>query len=147
MLQRDSTEGKKNMVKESSGRGLGKRESGKEYLETEVPEGAALPRSPAPPRGTDTHPYHHRSSITPSHGPLQSGHILLTLTGRLQQKLMPMVSNFYFGWPEINSAKLTLCWLLYSIVAPDTPVASSNFHEMLSSIHLSLEAKKHPLAP
>ena len=61
---------------------------------------------------------------------------------------MPVVSHFYFGWPEINSVtKLTVCWLLYSIVALDTPVTSSNFREMLSSIHLSVEAKEHLLAP
>ena len=74
--------------------------------------------------------------------------MLLILTGRLQQKLMPMVSNFYFGWPEINSViQLTLGWLLHSVVAPDTPVTSSNFRETLSSIHSSVEVEEHPLAP
>ncbi|TEA26177.1 hypothetical protein DBR06_SOUSAS18110010, partial [Sousa chinensis] len=32
---------------------------------------------------------------------------------------------------------------LHSTVTPDTPVKSSNFHEMLSSIHSSVEAKEH----
>ncbi|TEA31635.1 hypothetical protein DBR06_SOUSAS7710080, partial [Sousa chinensis] len=32
---------------------------------------------------------------------------------------------------------------LYSAVTPDTPVKSSNFPEMLSSIHSSVEAKEH----
>ncbi|TEA29069.1 hypothetical protein DBR06_SOUSAS10510022, partial [Sousa chinensis] len=30
----------------------------------------------------------------------------------------------------------------HSIVTPDTPVKSSNFQEMLSSIHFSAEAKE-----
>ena len=41
---------------------------------------------------------------------------------------------------------LTLCGLLHSVVTPDTPVKSSNFHEM-SSIHSSVEAKEHSPAP
>ncbi|TEA33105.1 hypothetical protein DBR06_SOUSAS18610018, partial [Sousa chinensis] len=36
---------------------------------------------------------------------------------------------------------------LHSIVTPATPVKSSNFHEMLSSIHSSVEAKDHSPAP
>ncbi|TEA35361.1 hypothetical protein DBR06_SOUSAS28410011, partial [Sousa chinensis] len=32
---------------------------------------------------------------------------------------------------------------LHSIVTPDTPVKSSNFREMLSSIHSSVEVKEH----
>lgn len=134
------------MVKESSGRGLGKGVWKGVFRDRSSRRSS--PRSPRPhpeaqtPTPTITD---HPSHPSPRHC---RAYILLTLTGRLQQKLMPMVSNFYSGWPEINSVtKLTLCWLLYSIVAPDTPVASSNFHEMLSSIHLSLEAKKHPLAP
>ncbi|TEA34416.1 hypothetical protein DBR06_SOUSAS6410061, partial [Sousa chinensis] len=37
--------------------------------------------------------------------------------------------------------------LLHSTVTPDSPVKSSNFHEMLSSIHSSVEAKEHSRAP
>ncbi|TEA41980.1 hypothetical protein DBR06_SOUSAS12610027, partial [Sousa chinensis] len=36
---------------------------------------------------------------------------------------------------------------LYLIVTPDTPVESSNFREMLSSIHSPVEAKEHSPAP
>ncbi|TEA34921.1 hypothetical protein DBR06_SOUSAS39610002, partial [Sousa chinensis] len=36
---------------------------------------------------------------------------------------------------------------LNSIVTPDTPVKASNFREMLSSIHCSVEAKEHSPAP
>ncbi|TEA40982.1 hypothetical protein DBR06_SOUSAS9010005, partial [Sousa chinensis] len=32
---------------------------------------------------------------------------------------------------------------LQSAVTPDTPVKSFNFHEMLSSIYSSVEAKEH----
>ncbi|TEA36159.1 hypothetical protein DBR06_SOUSAS11510077, partial [Sousa chinensis] len=35
---------------------------------------------------------------------------------------------------------------LHSTVTPDTPVKTSNFHEMLSSSHSSVEAKEHSLA-
>ncbi|TEA32074.1 hypothetical protein DBR06_SOUSAS32110007, partial [Sousa chinensis] len=60
------------------------------------------------------------------------------------QKLMLVAGDFYFGQPKINSViSLTLCWLLRSIVTPDTPVKSSNFCEMLSSIDSSVEAKEH----
>ena len=96
------------------------KESEKEYLETKVPEGAAhVPSWPHSEAQTPTPTItDHSSHPSPCHC---RAYILLRLTGRLQQKLRPMVSNFYFGWPEINSVtKLTLCWLLYSIVAPDT---------------------------
>ncbi|TEA29828.1 hypothetical protein DBR06_SOUSAS7110088, partial [Sousa chinensis] len=36
---------------------------------------------------------------------------------------------------------------LPSTVVPDTSVKSSNFREMLSSIHSSVEAKEHSPAP
>ncbi|TEA37042.1 hypothetical protein DBR06_SOUSAS210198, partial [Sousa chinensis] len=37
--------------------------------------------------------------------------------------------------------------LLHSIVTSDTPVKSSNFREMLSSVHSSVESKEHSPAP
>ncbi|TEA33860.1 hypothetical protein DBR06_SOUSAS29410023, partial [Sousa chinensis] len=36
---------------------------------------------------------------------------------------------------------------LHSVVKPNTPVKSSNFHEMLSSIHSFVVAKEHSPAP
>ncbi|TEA34486.1 hypothetical protein DBR06_SOUSAS10710006 [Sousa chinensis] len=70
------------------------------------------------------------------------------MTGRFLQKLMPVASDFYFAWPKINSViSLTLCRLLHLIVTPDTPVKSSNFCEMLSSVHSSVEAKEQVPAP
>ena len=61
---------------------------------------------------------------------------------------MPVAGDFYFGWPKINSViSLTLCGLLPSIETLDIPVKSSNFHEMLFSVHSSVEAKAHSPAP
>ena len=147
MLQRGSVRGKKSMVKEPSGGGLGKGVWKGAFIETEEPEGAG--RVPSWPHwGVQTATptvTNHSLSPSPCHC---RAYMLLILTGRLQQKLMPMVSNFYFGWPEINSViELTLGWLLHSVVAPDTPVTSSNFRETLSSIHSSVEVEEHPLAP
>lgn len=45
------------------------------------------------------------------------------LTKQLLQKLTPVPSHFYSGWPKINSViLLTLCGLLHSMVTPDTSV-------------------------
>ena len=45
------------------------------------------------------------------------------LTRQLLQKLTPVPSHFYSGWPKINSViSRTLCGLLHSIVTPDTSV-------------------------
>ena len=45
---------------------------------------------------------------------------------------------------KINSViSLTLCGLLHSILTPDMPAKSSNCHEIMSSIHSSVEAKEH----
>ena len=53
-----------------------------------------------------------------------------------------MEGSFYFGWPKINSViSLTLCGLLHSKVTPDAPVKSSDFHEMLSSVHSFVEER------
>ncbi|TEA26868.1 hypothetical protein DBR06_SOUSAS54910001, partial [Sousa chinensis] len=50
--------------------------------------------------------------------------------------------------PKINSViSLTLCRFLHLIVIPDTFIKSSNFHEMFSSSHSSVEAKDHSPAP
>ena len=64
------------------------------------------------------------------------------LTRGFLQTLMPVADDFYFDQPEMNSIiSLTLSGLLYPIAISNTPVKSSNFHEMLSSIHSSAEAK------
>ena len=66
------------------------------------------------------------------------------LTRRFLQKVMPVAGGFYFGWPKTNSViSLILCVLLHSIVTPDTSVKSSDFCEMLFSIHFSPEGKQH----
>lgn len=58
---------------------------------------------------------------------------------------MSVASDFYFGWPQINSfLSLTLCRLLHSVV---TPVKSSDFHEMLSSVSSCIEVQEHSPAP
>ena len=59
---------------------------------------------------------------------------------------MHTYGDFSFGQPKINSVNLlTLCRLLHSIVMTDTPVVS-NFCEILSSIHYSIEVKEHSSA-
>ena len=60
------------------------------------------------------------------------------------------IGGWWFSfWPaKIHSViSLTLCGLLDSEVIPDTPVKVSNFHEMGSSIHSSVEAKECSPAP
>ena len=60
------------------------------------------------------------------------------------QKLMSVISDFYFVLSKINSViSLILCGLLHSIVTPDAPVKSLNFYEVLSSIQSFVEVKDH----
>eukprot|EP00069_Balaena_mysticetus_P019517 bmy_12316T0 len=47
----------------------------------------------------------------------------------------------------VFSANTCFSRYLHSIVTPDAPVKPSNFREMLSSVHSSVEAKEHSLAP
>ena len=54
----------------------------------------------------------------------------------------------FFSWPAKNNSviSLTLCRLLHSITKPEIPEKSSDFHETLSSVHSSVEAKEHASA-
>ena len=54
--------------------------------------------------------------------------------------LWPVI--FVLTSPKQIVISLTFCGLLPSVVTPDPPV-KSNFHEMLSSSHASVEAKEH----
>lgn len=59
------------------------------------------------------------------------------------QKLMPVISDFYFVSSQFNSViSLILCQLLHSIVTLDTPIKSLNFYKVLSSIYSFVDKKK-----
>ncbi|TEA22948.1 hypothetical protein DBR06_SOUSAS8410067, partial [Sousa chinensis] len=61
------------------------------------------------------------------------------LRQRLDYSSGPSAAGFF-------SANTCFSRYLHSIVTPATPVKSSNFREM-SSVHSSIEAKEHSLAP